>query len=79
MPSSDRGHTSKISYDFKDIIVYVDKKILFTKCTFEHLRLAQVLDCICSQNLHVHVEETFLAYQEVDYLGYTLSSKGIKP
>ena len=38
-----------------------------------------VLDRIKSQNLHVHVEETFLAAQEVDYLGYTLSSTGIKP
>jgi hypothetical protein len=72
MPSSDRGHTSKIFYDFKDIIVYVDKKILFTKHTFEHHHLAQVLDCICSQNLFTHVEETFLASQKVDYLGYTL-------
>jgi hypothetical protein len=25
------------------------------------------------------VEDSFLAFQEVDYLGYTLSSKGIKP
>jgi hypothetical protein len=29
--------------------------------------------------LHVHIEETFLATNQVDYLGYTLSSKGIKP
>jgi RNase H-like domain found in reverse transcriptase len=72
---------SKIFYDFKDIIVYIDNIILFTKHTFEHhvKRLAQVLDRIRSQNLHIHVEETFLASQEVDYLGYTLSSKGIKP
>jgi hypothetical protein len=31
------------------------------------------------QNLHVHVEDTFLATNYVNYLGYTLSSKGIKP
>jgi hypothetical protein len=27
----------------------------------------------------VHIEETFLATKEVDYLGYTLSTHGIKP
>ena len=30
-------------------------------------------------NLHVHVEETYLASDRVDYLGYTLSTKGIEP
>jgi len=28
---------------------------------------------------YVHVEETFLAAQEVNYLGYTLTTQGIKP
>jgi hypothetical protein len=83
MLSSDifQGHMSKIFYNFEDIIVYIDNIILFTKHTFEHhvKRLAQVLDRIRSQNVHIHVEETFLDSQEVDYLGYTLSSKGIKP
>jgi hypothetical protein len=37
-----------------------------------------VLDHIQSQNLHVHVEETFLSTNQVDYLGYTLTSKGMK-
>jgi hypothetical protein len=34
---------------------------------------------IKDQNLHIHVEETYLATNQVDYLGYTLSSRGIKP
>jgi HD-GYP domain-containing protein (c-di-GMP phosphodiesterase class II) len=42
-------------------------------------RLAAVLERICSQNLHIHVEETFLASKSVDYLGYTLTTHGIKP
>jgi Reverse transcriptase (RNA-dependent DNA polymerase) len=83
MPSSDifQGHMTKIFYDFEDVIVYIDNIIIFTKQTFEHHvnRLAHILDRIQSQSLHMHVEETFLASQEVDYLGYTLSSKGIKP
>jgi hypothetical protein len=67
--------------DFEDVIVYIDNIILFTKSSFQHhlQRLALVLDRIKSQNLHIHVEETFLATNQVDYLGYTLSSKGIKP
>jgi hypothetical protein len=83
MPSSDifQGHMSRIFYDFEDVIVYIDNIILFTKESFDHhvQRLSQVMDRIQSQNLHIHVEETFLASPEVDYLGYTLSSKGIKP
>lgn len=78
---------TKIFYDFDDVIVYVDNIILFTQISFEHYvtQLSLVLERIKAQNLHlhvhvyVHVEETFLASQEVDYLGYTLSSKGIKP
>jgi hypothetical protein len=60
------------------VIVYIEKIILFTKQTFEqHVnRLAQVFERIRQQNLHVHVEETFIASQEGDYLGYTISSKG---
>ena len=52
-----------------------------TKLSFQHhlQRLGLVLARIQSQNLHVHIEDTFLDTQQVDYLGYTLSSKGIKP
>jgi RNase H-like domain found in reverse transcriptase/Reverse transcriptase (RNA-dependent DNA polymerase) len=82
-PSSDifQGHMVKTFYDFEDVIVYIDNIILFTKSSFQHhlQRLALVLDRIKSQNLHIHVEETFLATNQVDYLGYTVSSKGIKP
>jgi hypothetical protein len=72
---------TKTFYDFEDVIVYIDNIILFTKLSFNHhvQHLALVLHCIKSQNLHVHIEQTFLATNQVDYLGYTLSSKGIKP
>jgi hypothetical protein len=70
---------TKIFYDFEDVIVYIDNIILFTKATFHHhlQRLALVLERIQSQNLHIHVEETYLETNY--YLGYTLTSKGIKP
>ena len=66
---------------FEDVIVYIDNIILFTKGTFEtHVkRLAEVLKKLHSNNLHVHVEETFLASTSVDYLGYTLTTEGIRP
>ena len=72
---------TKIFYDFEGVIVYIDNIFLFTKSSLDHhlQRLALILNRIQAQNLHVHIEEIFLATQQVDYLGYTLSSKGIKP
>jgi hypothetical protein len=72
---------TKTFYDFEDVIVYIDNITLFTKSSFDHHceRLALVINCIQTQNLHVHIEETFVATQQGDYLGYTLSSKRIKP
>jgi hypothetical protein len=71
MPSSDifQGDLTKILDDFEDVIVYINSIVIFTKQIFGHHinRLAQI----------IHVKETFLASQGVDYLGYTLSSKGI--
>jgi RNase H-like domain found in reverse transcriptase len=83
MPSLDifQGFMSKIFYNFDDVIVYIDNIILFTTKSFDHhhTRLSSVLARIETQNLHIHMEDSFLASQEVYYLGYTLSSKGIKP
>ena len=65
----------------EDIISYIDNILLFTKKTFQHhlQRIQMVLQILSDNNLHVHVEQTFLASQSVDYLGYTLTTKGIKP
>ena len=67
--------------NFEDIIVYIDNILLYTKKTFQHhlQRLELVLQQLRKNNLHVHVEETFLASQKVDYLGYTLTPTGIEP
>jgi hypothetical protein len=71
----------KTFHDFEDVIVYIDNIIVFTKSSFQHYlqRLDLVFDRIKSKNLHIYVEEAFLAINRIDYLGYTLSSKGIKP
>lgn len=83
MPSSDifQSYMMDIFGAFEDIIVYIDNIILFTKGTFDNhlLRLRAVLKQLHKHNLHVHVEETFLASDRVDYLGYTLTTEGIRP
>jgi hypothetical protein len=60
---------SKIFFDCEDVIVFIDSIMLFTNETFEHhlSRLSSILDQIQVQNLQLHVEETFLAAQKVDY------------
>ena len=59
-----------------DIIIYIDNIILYTKGSFhDHCdRLSIVLKKLQENKLHVHVEETFLASDRVDYLGYTLTT-----
>jgi hypothetical protein len=83
MPSSDifQGHMTKTFYDFEDVIVYIDNIILLTKLSSQHhvQCLILVLHRIKPQNLHVHIKKTLLATNQVEYLSYTLSSKGIKP
>ena len=83
MPSSDifQGRMMQLFRAFEDVIVYIDNILLFTKSSFAHhlQRLQAVLEVLHTNNLHVHVEETFLASDKVDYLGYTLTTKGIKP
>jgi hypothetical protein len=65
LPSSDifQGHMAKLFYEIEDLIAYIDNIIFFTKKIFEqHVKfLTQVIECICQQNLHLYVEETFLA------------------
>jgi hypothetical protein len=72
---------SHIFSNFEDVIVYIDNIILYTKSTYEHhvQRLGTVLQQLRNNNLHVHVEGTFLASKRVDYLGYTLTPKDIEP
>jgi len=83
MPASDifQSKMVEIFGVFDDIITYIDNIILFTKGTFQHHlhRLNAVLEVLRTNNLHIHVEGTSLASPRVDYLGYTLTTKGIQP
>ena len=66
---------------YNDVIAYIDNILLATKSSFnQHIqRLQQILIVLRRNNLHVHVEGTFLASNKEDYLGYTLTKKGIQP
>ena len=83
MPASDifQSKMVEIFGIFDDIIVYIDNIILFIKETFQHHlhRLNAVLKVLRANNLHIHVEGTSLASPRVDYLGYTLTTRGIQP
>eukprot|EP00957_Ditylum_brightwellii_P125212 9544770-Ditylum_brightwellii.AAC.1 len=63
------------------MLVYIDNIFLYTKSSFEHhVKCPQgVLEVICDNNLHMHMEKTFLANTLVDYLGYTITTKGSMP
>ena len=62
---------------YNDVIAYIDNILLATKSSFnQHIqRLQQILIVLRRNNLHVHVEGTFLASNEVDYLGYILTKR----
>ena len=83
MPASDIFQSKMVEkfVTFDDIIVHIDNIILFIKGTFQHHlhRLNAVLKVLRANNLHIHVEGTSLASPRVDYLRYTLTTKGIQP
>ena len=64
MTSSDifQGHMAKIFYNVEVVIAYTDNIFLLTKHTFEHQfkHLAQILERIKSQNLHIMLKKLSL-------------------
>ena len=82
-PSSDifQRYMTIIFGEFDDVIVFIDNILLYTKLTFEHHinRLKAVLQVIQTNNMHIHIEGTYLAAQKVEYLGYTLRTNGVEP
>src|SRR4051812_23792563 len=72
---------NKIFHSSDDIFVYIDNILLFTKALFEHhlQHLNEVLKIIKANNMRIHSGQSFLANSQVNYLGYTITTKGIKP
>ena len=64
-----------------EIFVYIDIILLYTNKDFSnHIQqLKQIIIKLKQNYLHVHVEDTFLASKKVEYLGHTLTPKGVQP
>uniref|UniRef100_A0A0G4HQ24 Reverse transcriptase domain-containing protein n=1 Tax=Chromera velia CCMP2878 TaxID=1169474 RepID=A0A0G4HQ24_9ALVE len=61
-------------------LVYIDDIIVFSPSHAEHLRdLREVLGLVRQANLKLKLEKAQIALREVEYLGHSVSFRGIKP
>uniref|UniRef100_A0A0G4FFF7 Reverse transcriptase domain-containing protein n=1 Tax=Chromera velia CCMP2878 TaxID=1169474 RepID=A0A0G4FFF7_9ALVE len=61
-------------------LVYIDDIIVFSHSHKEHLRdLREVLGLVRQANLKLKLEKAQIALREVEYLGYSVSFRGIRP
>eukprot|EP00820_Chromera_velia_P026003 Cvel_1687.t2-p1 / transcript=Cvel_1687.t2 / gene=Cvel_1687 / organism=Chromera_velia_CCMP2878 / gene_product=Retrovirus-related Pol polyprotein from transposon, putative / transcript_product=Retrovirus-related Pol polyprotein from transposon, putative / location=Cvel_scaffold60:134955-138176(-) / protein_length=1074 / sequence_SO=supercontig / SO=protein_coding / is_pseudo=false len=61
-------------------LVYIDDIIVFSRSHAEHLRdLREVLGLVRQANLKLKLEKAQIALREVEYLGYSVSFRGIRP
>ena len=66
--------------DNREIVVYLDDIIIASKDLHNHLRiLSAVLQTIRKNGLELKLEKCMFVHDELDYLGYHVSSKGIRP
>uniref|UniRef100_A0A0G4G511 Reverse transcriptase domain-containing protein n=1 Tax=Chromera velia CCMP2878 TaxID=1169474 RepID=A0A0G4G511_9ALVE len=61
-------------------LVYIDNIIVFSHSHAEHLRdLREVLGLVRQANLKLKLEKSHIALREVEYLGHSVSFRGIRP
>ena len=66
--------------DFNFAIAYLDDIIIFSKTTEEHLdHIKQFSEKLRSAHLSMKLSKCHFFTKEIQYLGHTLSPKGIKP
>ena len=66
--------------DFNFAIAYLDNIIIFSKTPEEHLtHIRRVFEKLCSVNLSMKLSKCHFFSKEIQYLGHTLSTKGIHP
>ena len=67
--------------DLEFVRVYLDDLLILTTGNFDkHLKnLEEVLQRLSFKNLKAHLEKCEFAVQEVEYLGYNITRKGVKP
>jgi hypothetical protein len=82
-PSVFQRFINKILKPFIDsgkIVVYMDDILLASESLDEHLSLlSEVLHCIAVNGLELQVNKCQFAYNSIEYLGFVVSSEGIKP
>lgn len=62
------------------IVVYMDDILVASKTMDEHLTLlSDVLHCIAVNGLELQLAKCKFAYRSLEYLGFSVSSEGIKP
>jgi hypothetical protein len=67
------AHLKNVFVYFDDILIYAKDKKELQKIT------AQVLQILKDKNLKVKLQKCLFDVSEVEYLGYNLTSKGVKP
>lgn len=82
-PSVFQRFISKILRRFTStgrIVVYMDDIIVASKDFHEHVALLKdVLACVAENGLELKMSKCHFAYGEIEYLGYLVSSRGIRP
>jgi hypothetical protein len=62
-----------------EVYCYIDDLIIFSCTGREHaVRLEYVLQRLENAYLKLHPDECFIAHPEVEYLGFIISSSGVK-
>jgi hypothetical protein len=66
--------------NIKNVLVYIDDLLIHTSNHDEHLKvLEKVFERLEQNHLKVNLEKCVFGNQEVSYLGFTLTTQGIKP
>lgn len=82
-PSVFQRFISRILKPFTDacrIVVYFDDIIVASTNTSEHIELvASVLRCLARNGLQLRFSKCKFAFSEIEYLGYEVSTAGIRP
>ena len=71
----------KLMDGIEGVLIYIDDLLIITKGSFEEhiLVVEQVLEKMQRKDLQINIDKSHFAVKEVEYLGYILTTEGIKP